>query len=56
MYEMTAELEAIYLRDVINVPLYDTVYYTMYSEKWVLPCPEYVPGLGFGSMFADIKD
>ncbi len=56
MYEMTAELEAIYLRDVINVPLYDTVYYTMYSERMVLPCPEYVPGLGFGSMFADIKD
>lgn len=56
MYEKTAELEAIYLRDVINVPIYDTTYYTMYSERMILPCEVYVPGIGFGAMFADIKD
>ncbi len=55
MVEMTAELEALYLRDVINVPLYDPINYTMYSEKMILPCSEYIPGFGFGSMFADIK-
>ncbi|MGI6631810.1 MAG: peptide ABC transporter substrate-binding protein [Bacillota bacterium] len=56
MVKMTAELEALYLRDVINVPLYDTVSYTMYSERMVLPCSEYIPGFGFGTMFADIVE
>lgn len=54
MVQMTAELEALYLRDVVNVPLYENTYYTMYSERMVLACPEYIPGFGFGSMFADI--
>lgn len=55
MVEMTAKLEALYLRDVVNVPLYENVYYMMYSEKMVLPCKQYIPGFGWGTMFSDIK-
>lgn len=54
MVRMTAELESLYLRDVVHVPLFENVYYMMYSERIKLPCPEYVPGFGWGTMFADI--
>ena len=54
MVQMTAELEAIYLRDVVNVPLFENVYYMMYGEKVTLPCVEYIPGFGWGTMFADL--
>lgn len=56
MVEMTAELERVYLRDVVNVPVYEPVNYVMYSEKLILPCTEYVPGIGYGVMFADVAD
>ncbi len=56
MVKMTADLEAIYLRDVVNVPLYQSTAYTMYTERMVLPCPNYIPGFGFGTMFADIVE
>ena len=44
------------MRDVVNVPLYENTYYTMYSERMVLPCSEYIPGFGYGTMFADIVE
>jgi oligopeptide transport system substrate-binding protein len=56
MVQMTAELESIYLRDVVNVPLYENVYYMMYAENIVLPVAKYIPGLGYGTMFSDIKN
>ncbi len=55
MVQMTAELESIYLRDVVNVPLYEAVSYTMYSARMVPPCKNYIPGFGYGTMFSTIK-
>jgi oligopeptide transport system substrate-binding protein len=53
MTRRTAALEKIYIDDVINVPLYQQLVHAMYSDKIVLPCPEYVPILAFGATFAD---
>ena len=53
MVRKTAELEKIFLEDVINVPIFHDLYRTVYSEKLILPCPVYVPVLAFGSFFAD---
>jgi len=53
MTQRTAELERAYLEDVINIPLFQEIVRTIYSEKLVLPCPVYVPGIAFGASFAD---
>ena len=55
MVQRTAELEKIYIEDVINVPLWQEFVYTLYSEDLILPCSVYVPGLGYGSTFGDMK-
>ena len=55
MVRRTADLEKIYIEDVINVPLFQEYTRVVYSEKLILPCPEYVPVIGFGSFFADMK-
>ena len=56
MLEKSAELEKIYLEDVINVPIYVRRNYEVYSDKIQLPFDEYVSGFGFGVMFADIVE
>jgi oligopeptide transport system substrate-binding protein len=53
MVKRTADLEKIYIEDVINVPLFQEYVQTVYSEKLILPVSEYVPGLGFGSFYGD---
>jgi hypothetical protein len=54
MIELTAQLEAMYLHHVIQIPLYQGVSYTLYAENLILPVDEYVPALGWGVRFADI--
>jgi len=56
MVKRTAELEKIFIDDVINVPLFQEFTRIVYSEKLRLPCPQYVPALGFGTFFADKID
>lgn len=56
MVKMTAELEKIYLEDVINVPLYQYYDYTLISERITVPCDDYIPGFGYGTMFGDIAE
>lgn len=56
MVEMTAELEKIYLEDVINIPLHQYYSYTIVADRIKLPCAEYIPGFGYGFMFADIVE
>lgn len=53
MVRRTAELEKIYIEDVINVPIYQQLVQTLYSEKMVLPCPVFIPFINFGVLFAD---
>ena len=55
MVQRTAELERIYIEDVINLPLYQQLVHMLYSEKLILPCPNYVPVIAFGANFADKK-
>lgn len=54
--EETAKLEQIYLDEVINIPVYQELSYVLYSERLVLPCKQYIPGFGFGVMFADVAE
>lgn len=56
MVEKTAELEKIFEEDVINVPVIQEYSYTMYSDRVKLPVKEYVPGLGFGTVYGDISE
>ena len=53
MVKRAAELERIYIDDVINVPLFQPLTRVIYSEKLILPCPVYVPVIAFGSYMAD---
>ena len=54
MVEMTAELEEIYIEDVINVPIGQQRTYVIFSDRMDLPVTEYVPNFGYGTMYADI--
>ena len=54
--EETAKLENIYLDKVIQIPLVQAVGYQMISDRLELPVDEFVPGFGWGIMFADIVE
>lgn len=56
MVEKTAELEKIYIEDVINVPVGQSYSYTLFSDRIKLPVKDYVPGFGFGTMFSEIVE
>lgn len=56
MVEETAKLEQIYLEDVVNIPVTQQISYVLYSERLILPCKQYIPGFGFGVMFADVAE
>lgn len=56
MVKMSAELEKIYIEDVINVPLYQAPSYYVYADRIILPFDEYVSGFGHGVMFGDVID
>jgi len=53
MVQRTAELERVYIEDVINVPLFQPFVQTVISEKLILPVTDYIPGLGWASFFGD---
>lgn len=50
------ELEMIYLEDVVNVPVIQTVSYTLFSERLQLPIDTYIPGFGWGYQYGDIVE
>ena len=56
MLEETAKLENIYLDKVIQIPIAQAVGYEMISDKLILPVDEYVPGFGWGLIYADIAE
>lgn len=53
MLEETKKLEEIYLEQVIHVPIVQSVAYEMFSDHLKLPVDRYVPGLGWGVLYAD---
>ena len=56
LMDETAKLETIYLDKVIQVPVFQTLAYDMFSDRIVLPVKEYVPGFGWGALFGDIAE
>ena len=52
--EETAKLEKIYLEHVIHVPMMQEVSRQLFSEKMILPVKTYVPGFGWGTIYADM--
>ena len=56
LIEKSAEVERVYLEDVINVPLYQAYSYYVYSDRIALPFDDYVSGFGYGVMFGDIAE
>lgn len=56
LIKKSAEVEKVYLDEVINVPLYQSYYYTVYSDRIQLPFDEYVSGFGFGSIYGDVVE
>ena len=56
LLEETAKLEKIYLDKVIQIPMVQAVSYTLISDRLELPVDEYVPGFGWGIIYADIVE
>ena len=56
LLEETAKLEKIYLDKVIQIPMVQAVSYTLISDRLELPVDEYVPGFGWGILYADIVE
>ena len=56
MLQETQKLEEIYLEKVIHVPVVQDVTYEMFSDRMVLPVETYLPGFGWGLIFADIEE
>ena len=54
--EETAKLENIYLDKVIQIPVVQGVGYQLISDRLELPVDEFVPGFGWGLMYADIVE
>lgn len=52
----TEKLERIHLDKVINIPVVQCVNYIMFSERLDLPVDNYIPGFGWGTMYADIAE
>ena len=49
----TKTLEEIYLDYVIHIPVVQEVSYSMFSDDLKLPVSRYIPGFGWGTMWAD---
>ena len=49
-------MEKIYLDKVIQIPMVQAVSYTLISDRLELPVDEYVPGFGWGIIYADIVE
>ncbi len=53
MLDETKKLEEIYLEDVIHAPIFQNINYEMFSDKIILPVDHYIPGVGWGLLYAD---
>ena len=56
LLKATYDLEMIYLEDMVNVPVVQSVNYTLFSERLQVPMQTYIPGFGWGTDFGDIVE
>ncbi len=56
LLKATYDLEMIYLEDMVNVPVIQSVSYTLFSDRLVVPMQTYIPGFGWGTDFGDISE
>lgn len=56
LLKATYDLEMIYLEDMVNVPVVQSVSYTLFSERLVVPMQTYIPGFGWGTSYGDIAE
>ena len=56
LLKATYDLEMIYLEDMVNVPVVQSVSYTLFSDRLVVPMQTYIPGFGWGTDFGDIAE
>lgn len=56
LLEETAKLENIYLDKVIHIPMVQEVGYQLISDRLELPVDDYIPGFGYGLMYADVAE
>ncbi|MDR2505445.1 MAG: ABC transporter substrate-binding protein [Oscillospiraceae bacterium] len=56
MLDETKKLEEIYLDYVIHIPVVQHVNYEMFSERMALPVKTYIPGFGWGNIYADLTE
>lgn len=54
LLEATVKLEEIFLRDVMAIPVYETIYRTMFSPRVKLVVDRYDPAVGWATMYCDI--
>ena len=54
--EETYKLEMIYLEEVVHCPVYQTVNYTLFSDRLEVPVQTYIPSFGWGTMYGDIVE
>ena len=54
--EETYKLEMIYLEEVVHCPVYQTVNYTLFSDRLDVPVQTYIPSFGWGTMYGDIVE
>lgn len=56
MLKQTQILEEIYLDEILQCPVVQSVNYEMFSERLVLPVDQYIPGFGWGAAYGDIVE
>ena len=54
LYQKSAELEALYLKYMINIPLWQPIDYEMFSDRIGLALKEFDPSISYGLWFSDI--
>ena len=56
LLKATYDLEMIFLEEMVNIPIVQNVNYTLFADNLILPVKTYIPGFGWGTMFADIAE
>lgn len=54
--EYLAQLEYLLLKDFDFVPLYATNSFSLYNTRILLPNEEYVPGVGYGTLYSGVSN
>ncbi len=52
----TQKLELAHLEDMVNIPFMQILSYTLFSDRLELPVSTYIPGFGWGTMYADVVE